>query len=387
MKILFISHDATRTGAPISLLHIIRWFKNNTDYKFINILGRGGPLEAEFRELGETFIFEDIAKERIPWVQSILGKDPLRMLSYKSFLNKIEKFGPELIYANSVASVDVLDAIKSKYNLPCILHVHELQISIKQFVGENNFKHALSKIDKYIAASEIVKNNLIQNYGIEAANIEVFYEPVDIKRMNQNKYDSLYIKNLKENLEIPSDAFVICGCGTTDWRKGPDLFIHIANLCLDKATKPLFFVWIGGDNQYLEYQKLQYDLNNLGISNFVKFIGVQQNVSQYFAMSDLFLLTSREDPFPLVCLEANAMQLPVFCFKNAGGMPEYISKGGGETFNYLDLISMARKIIEYSNFDAPKTISVKSSISTMINTLDINTRGIEIKKIVEKMLR
>ena len=33
-RVLFISHDAYRTGAPMVLLHFIRWFKENTDVPF-----------------------------------------------------------------------------------------------------------------------------------------------------------------------------------------------------------------------------------------------------------------------------------------------------------------------------------------------------------------
>ena len=33
---------------------------------------------------------------------------------------------------------------------------------------------------------------------------------------------------VREGLAIPPEAFVIGACGTTDWRKGPDLFIQLA---------------------------------------------------------------------------------------------------------------------------------------------------------------
>ena len=53
--ILFVSHDATRSGAPIELLHFLRWFKRNSDRPFSVLLGRGGELVADFEKLADTW--------------------------------------------------------------------------------------------------------------------------------------------------------------------------------------------------------------------------------------------------------------------------------------------------------------------------------------------
>ena len=48
-KVLFVSHDASRTGAPILLLNFLKWLKENTEISFITLLKQGGVLEPEFR--------------------------------------------------------------------------------------------------------------------------------------------------------------------------------------------------------------------------------------------------------------------------------------------------------------------------------------------------
>ena len=53
-SILFVSHDASRTGAPIALLTFLRWLRANTDYRFEVLLGCGGPLEPAFEALAPT---------------------------------------------------------------------------------------------------------------------------------------------------------------------------------------------------------------------------------------------------------------------------------------------------------------------------------------------
>ena len=57
MRILFISHDASRTGAPIVLLNLINWINKNTSKEIIILLKDTGPLLKEFQKIAPTFIW------------------------------------------------------------------------------------------------------------------------------------------------------------------------------------------------------------------------------------------------------------------------------------------------------------------------------------------
>src|SRR2546425_8840604 len=63
------------------------------------------------------------------------------------------------------------------------------------------------------------------------------------------------------------------------------------------------------------------------------------------AAADVFVLTSREDPYPLVCLEAAALEKPIVCFANAGGASEFVEKDCGFVVPYLDMLAMADRIV------------------------------------------
>ena len=47
-KVLFIGHDASRTGAPLLLLELIKWLTSNSSIKPSVLLRQGGGLEAEY---------------------------------------------------------------------------------------------------------------------------------------------------------------------------------------------------------------------------------------------------------------------------------------------------------------------------------------------------
>jgi hypothetical protein len=57
-SILFVSHDASLTGAPILLLNLMKVLAASGLYKFQVVLGRGGYLEEEFRKMAPATILK-----------------------------------------------------------------------------------------------------------------------------------------------------------------------------------------------------------------------------------------------------------------------------------------------------------------------------------------
>ena len=55
-------------------------------------------------------------------------------------------------------------------------------------------------------------------------------------------------------------------------------------------------------------------------------------------------MTSREDPFPLVNLEAMSNGVPVICFKDSGGSEELVDSSSGFVVPYGDTEKMAQKV-------------------------------------------
>ena len=60
-------------------------------------------------------------------------------------------------------------------------------------------------------------------------------------------------------------------------------------------------------------------------------------------------MISREDPYPLVCLEAASVGKPIICFADAGGMPEFVEEDCGFVVPYLDIDGFAARVIELSS--------------------------------------
>ncbi len=91
------------------------------------------------------------------------------------------------------------------------------------------------------------------------------------------------------------------------------------------------------------------DARNSGISESVWFLGEKTNPIDYFTAADIFLLTSREDPFPLVCLENASLGNPIICFDKSGSIPELVGDDGGCVVPYLDVEEMAAAVVNLAN--------------------------------------
>ena len=61
-------------------------------------------------------------------------------------------------------------------------------------------------------------------------------------------------------------------------------------------------------------------------------------------MADLFFLSSREDPFPLVMLEAGYAETPIVGFRGAGGVNDFLAAHTELLVEYTDEVHAARTI-------------------------------------------
>jgi glycosyltransferase involved in cell wall biosynthesis len=341
-KILFLSHDSSRTGAPIGLLAFTQWLRRHTNYGFGIILRVPGPLEAAFRELGPTLTLNSSFLARSRFGRRLRRRMPRRI---RMEAGKIQKFcsdgGYDLIYSNTMMNGGVLDCIRP-LRIPVVTHVHELAYWLSRENPEH-LRRVIQATNSYIAVSQAVRQNLVGNHSIAEAKITVIPEHIRELPALPTLSDRT---SARASLGIAENAFVVGGCGAEHWRKGRDLIPQLL-LALRRQwpEREVHFVWIGRGGTAEEEFTLRFDLRNGGVERFFHATGELPNPFLLFPAIDVFALLSRDDPYPLACLEVAALEKPVVCFADAGGMPEFVHDGCGLVAPYLDVESMARDII------------------------------------------
>jgi glycosyltransferase involved in cell wall biosynthesis len=224
--------------------------------------------------------------------------------------------------------------------IPILTHVHELEYWMRNKIPSDELTEALALSQRFIAVSEAVRHNLVENFGVPDEKIVVIYGSVAGDSAVEE------VGELRGQLGIPANAQVVGGVGTLDWRKGPDLFVILAKLVASKdLARPVHFVWLGGDPFSREGRELTHQVRLAGLAGRVHFVAAVTNPAPYFAMFDLFVLPSREDPFPLVVLEAARASVPCVAFAGGGGAAEFVRSDAGALASYLDLTGMANSVL------------------------------------------
>jgi glycosyltransferase involved in cell wall biosynthesis len=335
-SVLFVAHDLYLAGAEMILLNILNWFFRHTALKlFVLAIKKGndgGKMLPEYQKVCSVIHLGEIAAANNP----------------DETFKKIREITGEinLIYGNTIISAGIYDMLKG-FNAPYITHIHELEKSINKYVSVEVLGILKKYTQTYIACSQPVVDNLVNNHGISADHVEKVYEFIHTGR------DPLPDRNLQRmGWDMPINKTIIWSCGTIYWRKGPDLFIKTAKLLKDAGFKDFVFYWIGENfwnAENAEWGKWStwedYIIQN-NLSDAVVFMGGKADPREYFKAGDIFYLPSREDPFPVVCLEAAECGLPIICFDGAGGIQEFVGTNAGMIVPYEDISAAGQAIGE-----------------------------------------
>ncbi|OIN60781.1 glycosyltransferase family 4 protein [Arsenicibacter rosenii] len=368
--ILLIGHDANRAGAQLVLLQLMRLLKQEGIQMHL-LLGTGGPLLEEYQQVASVTVWPANSDQHVvnPLVDKVLGKIGLWDSMFRQqqqrqqahLRQSLHLDKTDLILVNTVSSSrwfyalglgDVLPGRAKK--IPVITFAHELAMSVSMYTKPGELTYLLDHTDHLLAVSKATASYYVDRLHVDPKRITLF-TLIDTPSLQQQVEQARHQPTPLPALGIPADAIVVGGCGLAEWRKGNDLFVTLARLVSRRPVKrPVHFVWVGmkpggyRDDLWLDVQKA-------GLTDIVHFVEPTPEVLRYMAGFHMLALTSREDPYPLVVLEAGLSQVPVLCFEGAGGSPELVERDGGVVVPYLDIEAMADSVAWLADDDKTRT--------------------------------
>ena len=324
-KIIYVGHDACYNGAQILSLNIIKELSEKLNYNIEMLLLSGGPLEEEYKKYAYVTLLNKYNKEQISEKISNLKKNGyLSAICNTSVVGNIVK----LLHENEIR---------------CISLIHELPKLIKNYHLEGSILKISKYADKIIFASSVVEKGFTSL--VKTDNSKIIIRPQGLYKINKYKNNKEEAKKcIREQLNIPQNSKIILFVGYADKRKGIDLYLNVAQKLIEK-NKNYYFVIVGDIETEMLNSNLRF-FNDKKYKDFIIRVGKQYDTSLYYAGSDLYLLTSREDPFPSVVLEAFDVGLPVIGFENAGGFADIINKSTGKLVKYENTQDMANAVEE-----------------------------------------
>jgi len=218
-----------------------------------------------------------------------------------------------------------------------------------------------------IANSNMIKDEIIDTYGIRPNKIDVVYNGVESKTIN---HESSF-KKLSKEFDIDKNSSILLYVGSGFKRKGVEEFLEIIAKIKNQSVKAFI---IGKEKNLEYYQQLSKDLK---IDKTVIFTGPRADVDDFYTISDIFLFPTRYEPFSNVVLEAMSFENAVFTTRQNGAheilTDEYImasSKDFSVAKKIDDLLEDAKELSDIKREN--KLIASKLSIElNMQKTIEV----------------
>ncbi len=180
---------------------------------------------------------------------------------------------------------------------------------------KNAVEFSINNSDVVTTVSDSLRDDTLRLFNI-TKEIKVIYNFIDL-----DKYPEMDEKDRGRDAIATKDEKIITHISNLRPVKRASDVVEVFYKIQQEIPAKLLLVGEGPDKEKIEYQ-----VNKLGILDKVHFLGNSQEVNKLLCYSDLFLLPSASESFGLAALEAMAARTPVIS-TNTGGLPEVNIQG------------------------------------------------------------
>ncbi len=384
MKIVFISNDDDKYGAPKSLMELVYTLKNNHGVYPIVLTSKKNRVNEYCDSMGiENYVthhanvqipknknkFKFVLKYIIRKIQYEIGK----IYSLKIVNKKINFDEVDAIHSNTTA-IDFGAILANKYNKPHVWHIREFGSEDYSLVPlrRNFIKFMVKNTSKFICISNIIKQSWLSK-GIPENKMIVIYNGIKIP------------ENLNINKVLDDKKIRIVFAGSISETKGQLQLIEALKLLDKEDIKDIVVDFYGdGNRSYVDSLKKIVSANKL--DDIVNFKGYCSNLLEIYPNYDVGIVCSKSEGFGRVTVEYMISGLCVIA-SSTGANPEIICDNTGFIYEYGNVKDLKEKIhLILKNKDIISDYSlnavdrVKKNFTTMINAQNIYEEYKKIKK-------
>jgi glycosyltransferase involved in cell wall biosynthesis len=238
-----------------------------------------------------------------------------------------------------------------------------------------------SRLSLWISLTSRMKQEVVEHTRVPEELITVVPLGRDTRLFDPKSYDR---SEARKKYGFAQRGPIVGTAGRLDPQKGQEEFLRSIPLVLKHQRRARFV--IAGDETRGEegYRKQLLELSErLGVSDHVRFLPFVENVPEFMAAIDLFVLPSYSETYGLVLIEAMAMGKPVVA-TNAGGVPEIVDDGrtgllipprdegalADAIVRVLKDDSLRRDLSEQARRDALERFDSARCVDRLVQTLD-----------------
>jgi glycosyltransferase involved in cell wall biosynthesis len=198
--------------------------------------------------------------------------------------------------------------------------------------------------DAYVSVSEMLSEKYVEKGIGEKEKYYTAYSGMRLDKFYNIKKNIDYEKKQRE-LGINPRHFIIGNVARMEMRKGHKFLLDaFKKVTLERKDYPLKLLIIGEGE---ERGNLESYVRELNLEEKVIFTGYREDVEEFMALMDIFVLTSLREGLPRVLVQAAAVGIPLIAF-NVDGVSEIIKDNqNGFLIRPRDVDQLASRIIKY----------------------------------------
>jgi glycosyltransferase involved in cell wall biosynthesis len=321
-RVLLVGHDGFPSGAQHLLLNIGRTLRSHFGIEASVVLLEGGKLEEAYRELGNLKIASNAS-------------------TLKAHFSSLKEIGYNSAIVNTSAAACAVPVL-NEAGIEVTMLVHELPRLLREKNLTPNARIAGQQANRLVFPAAFVRDQFCAELGLQRERgLLVIPQGMYHKiQLSQTLRDALR----KEFGVRKAQRLIIC-MGYADLRKGFDLFLQLWRLVRNSAHPITHFCWVGDIDPSLK-DFMRNEIGDAEQTGTFHMPGFRKDVSAFLSAADAFALTSREDPFPSVVLEALYAGLPTMAFDRSGGIPDLLRDHPlGHVVPFSDTVAMAGALV------------------------------------------
>jgi glycosyltransferase involved in cell wall biosynthesis len=308
------------------------------------VAARSGPLAGPLRELGVRVRTASPATGRsvpdaVAAALSQSGAGGASDAVRRGQLRVLRRGAPapDVVVVQGAGGLPLLDLLTGgdprRLGAPLVVHLHELRTGLSRSASPDVVRRWLRASRTVLAVSAPVAE-LATAAGAPAARIRIVPGPTDPAPPRPREAARAALARL--DIAAADVRRWVGGAGTPGWRKGTDrigaLGCELARTAPDAAV-----AWVGG-------RPAGADAAWAEAPDPVRWVDARPDPWVLLAGVDVVVVPSREDPLPLVALEAGQHGLPVVGTPH-GGLRDLLADGRGVLVDGHDLLELSRAVL------------------------------------------
>ena len=323
------------------------------------VISAGGKLEEQIEKDGGKHFTVDICSKN-PFTA------PFRIIKLRRLLKELE---PDILHARSRVPAWLTYLANKKLHFPFVTTVHGLN-------SINKYSEIMTKGDRVITVSEVVRDYIIKGYNTDKNKITVIQRGVDTEKFSVKSMDQEFIRSFKEKYNL-HDKFIIASVGRVTWLKDYETFIKAISLAKEYIPNIVGLI-VGGvrEDKQNYFESLKQLAKDEGVEKQIIFTGSQTHIAEIYALSDVLVNASlKMGNVARTIIESLAMNTPVIATTFEGLNNIIIDGVNGaiiETQNVEDLAEKIKTLYKDLPQNVQETLPYEFTLDALVeNTLQV----------------